>query len=277
MSQALLKTLSPNQPILGMQYGILSAPVRHVFMMGIVWYLTRQKKNPDLHIAEVGSWYGASALSWAQGLKLHNNAEGQITCIDGWAPFFDRELHTDDVYVAMEQALGTDSAYQIFLHNMSTLPASIKCRHMRGKSEEILPLLRDETFDVIFIDADHTYAPVKRDVLESLRLVRDGGVICGDDLNLQLKDVDQANAKAMQDRDFVPDPKTGRNFHPGVTLAIAEIFGEVSMWGGFWAMQKQGKDWKKISLQDMPIHFPEHFPPDAIEKAKDHLADLTVA
>lgn len=276
MSQALLKALSPNQPLLGMQYGILSAPVRHVFMMGIIWYLTQQKKNPDLHIVEVGSWYGASALSWAQGLKLHNNAQGQITCVDGWVPFFDRDLHKDDVYVAMEHSLGSDSAYQIFLHNMNTLPESIKRRHMRGKSEEILPLLRDNCFDVVFIDADHTYAPVKRDITESLRIVKDGGIICGDDLNLQWKDVDQENAEAMHDRDFVKDPKTGRNFHPGVTLAVHEIFGEVSMWGGFWAMQKQGNGWQKIALKNMPVHFPDHFPTDAIDKAKSHLADLTI-
>ena len=55
--------------------------------------------------------------------------------------------------------------------------------------------------------------------------------------------------------DLVKDPKTGRNFHPGVTLAVDEIFGEVSMWGGFWAMQRQGKGWKKFSLKGMPVHY----------------------
>lgn len=274
--QMLLKTISPNRPIFDMQYGILSAPVRHVFMMGVVWYLTRKQKNPNLHVMEIGSWYGASALSWAQGLKEHNGNTGRITCVDSWIPFFDRDLHKDEVYQAMEQSLGSDAAYNIFLHNIRTVPESVTCQHLRGTSDNVLPILADESFDVIFIDADHTYEPVKRDITNSLRLVRDGGIICGDDLNLQLHQVDEAHAKANGDRDFIKDPKTGRNFHPGVTLAVAEIFGRVSMWGGFWAIQKQGKGWKPISLKDMPVIYPAHFPADAIARAKDHFADITI-
>jgi predicted O-methyltransferase YrrM len=107
----------------------------------------------------------------------------------------------------MEQALGSDAAYGIFLHNMSTLPDSIRRQHLRGKSESLLPLLRDESFDVVYIDADHTYEPVKRDILESMRLVKEGGVICGDDLNLQLHQVDEAFAERNKLIDFTKTPK----------------------------------------------------------------------
>lgn len=273
--QALLKTVAGNRPLFDMQFGILSAPVRHVMMMGVVWHLTRAGKKPDMHVLEIGSWYGASALSWGQGLALHNDARGSITCVDGWVPFFDRSLHQDEVYVAMEQALGSDAAYNIFLHNISTLPETIERNHFRGSSDKVLPLLREGGFDVVFIDADHTYAPVKRDILLSMPLIREGGVICGDDLNLQFADVDQAGAKANHDRDFIKDPKTGRNFHPGVTLAVHEIFGDVSMWGGFWAMQKVAGEWKRFSLRDMPVHFPAHFPDEAVERARAHLQDIS--
>lgn len=175
----------------------------------------------------------------------------------------------------MEQALASDAAYQIFLHNMNTLPAGIERQHLRGKSERILPLLKDAHFDVVFVDADHTYTHVKRDIDLSLRLVKEGGILCGDDLNLQLHEVDAAHAKANGEQDFIPDPKTGRNYHPGVTLAVAERFGPVSSWGGFWAMQRQGESWKPITLRDMPVHFPAHFPPEAVERARAHLADIS--
>lgn len=275
--QTLLKTLAGDKPLFDMQYGILSAPVRHVFMMGVIWHLTKAGKRPDLQVLEIGSWYGASALSWGQGLKEHNGAQGTITCVDGWVPFFDRSLHKDDVYVAMEQSLGSDAAYNIFLHNIKTLPSTLRCQHLRGQSDHILPLLKPGSFDVVFIDADHTYEPVKKDILLSMPLVKEGGVICGDDLNLQMHEVDQKNAKENGERDFIKDPKTGRNFHPGVTLAVHEIFGEVSMWGGFWAMQKKGDGWQKIALKDMPVIYPAHFPPEAIERAKSHFADLKIA
>jgi predicted O-methyltransferase YrrM len=273
--QSLLKEIAPSRPVFDSKYAILSAPVRHVMMMGVVWYLAKGRAKNNLSILEIGSWYGASALSWAQGLALHCKARGNLTCVDAWQPFFDRSLHKDEVYVAMEQALGSDVAYNIFLHNISTVPTTIMRQHFRGSSSNILPLLGDQAFDIVFIDADHTYAPVKSDILQSQRLVKDGGIICGDDLNLQLAQCDRKFAAASKEKDFVKDPKTGRNFHPGVTLAVEEIFGEVSMWGGFWAMQKQGKNWKRFSLKGMPVHYPAHFPPEAIERAKSHLKDIS--
>lgn len=273
----LLKFVAGSNPIFNMEYAILSAPVRHVFMIATIWYLTQQKKLPDIQILEVGSWVGASALSWAQGLKTHNNARGTITCVDAWRPFFDRATHNNDVYVTMEQALGTETAYQLFLHNVGTLPSTITCQHLRGQSDHILPLLRENTFDVIFIDGDHAYTPVLKDIRHSMSLVKDGGIICGDDLNLQLTQVDKAYTQQHAEADFIKDAKSGRNYHPGVTLAVAELFGEVSMWGGFWAMQKRGKEWHKISLKNMPVHYPDHFPASALKKAEDHFNDLIIS
>lgn len=276
MTTPILNFIAGKKPILNTDYAILSAPVRHVFMMGIIWYLTGHKKISDIQVLEVGSWVGASALSWAQGLKLHNNAEGTLTCVDAWKPFFNRETHKDEVYVKMEQALSTETAYQLFMHNMSTLPESIICQHLRGNSKTILPLLREKSFDVVFIDGDHSYSAVSHDIRLSLSLVKEGGIICGDDLNLQLFQVDKDQTKKHAEDDFIKDPKTNRNYHPGVTLAVSEIFGEVSVWGGFWAMQKNGGQWQKISLKNLPVHFPDHFPEAALHKARDHLKDIEI-
>ncbi|MBX3710091.1 MAG: class I SAM-dependent methyltransferase [Gammaproteobacteria bacterium] len=276
MSQPILQFVAGNQPIFNMEYAILSAPVRHVFMIATVWYLTKEKQHENMQVLEIGSWVGASALSWAQGLELHNGAKGTITCVDAWKPFFNRETHQDDVYVKMEQALTSETAYHLFSHNVSTLPKTIICQHLRGQSNHILPLLQEKTFDIVFIDGDHAYTPALKDIKNSLRLVKDGGIICGDDLNLQLSEVDKENILKHAEDDFIKDPKTNRNCHPGVTLAVAEVFGEVSMWGGFWAMQKRGETWHKISLKDMPVHYPNHFPESALKRAEDHLNDIVI-
>lgn len=275
--QAILKFVAGNQPLFNMEYAILSAPVRHVFMIATVWYLTQQQKQDNMQILEIGSWVGASALSFAQGLKTYNNAKGTVTCVDAWKPFFNRDTEKADYVQKMEMALGTETAYQLFSHNINTLPASITCQHLRGQSENILPILRENTFDIIFIDGDHAYTPVLRDIKNSLALVKDGGVICGDDLNLQLSQVDSENTRKHKEADFIPDPKTGRNHHPGVTVAVGEIFGEVSVWGGFWAMQKRGNAWHKISLKNMPVQYPQHFPADALKRAEDHFNDIELS
>jgi predicted O-methyltransferase YrrM len=274
--KAMLNVLSPQKPILNTHNSILSAPVRHIFMMGTVWHLANELKRP-LDILEVGSWFGASALSWAQGLSQYCDARGSITCVDSWTPWLDTTLNDDKWYQEMNQALDNEIAYSIFQHNIKTVPQTIRTQHLRGKSENLLPIVRDESFDVVFIDADHAYTAVLRDLKESMRLVKVGGIMCGDDLNLQIHECDRALAETNKEKDLIKDTKTGRNMHPGVTVAVHEVLGEVSAWGGFWAMQRTKSGWQKISLKGMPIEYPRHFGEEALGRARSHFADLTIS
>jgi len=271
----LLRRLYGPSPILHVDRAILSAPVRHLFMIGTVWYLASACDRKALKVLEVGSWCGASALSFSQGLRLFGGATGSLTCVDAWEPFIQDTADRGANYAReMDDMLATDLAYEIFRHNMSTLPQGIGRQHIRGRSEEVLPQLREAQYDIVFIDANHVYAAARRDIAESLRLVADGGIICGDDLNLQLHQCDPSHARANADRDLAVDPATGRNYHPGVTLAVAEAFGQVSSWAGFWAVQRRSDLWRSFSLKGMPEVYPEHFPPEAIEKARAHFRDL---
>tara|TARA_B100000767_G_scaffold206441_1_gene193362 strand:+ start:7012 stop:7857 length:846 start_codon:yes stop_codon:yes gene_type:complete len=270
-----IKDLEEGKPYLDHKNAILSAPVRHMFMIATIWYLMNQDKNKHISIMEIGTWFGASALSWAQGLKEYSDSKGSLTCVDAWKPFFDLNEHQDNSYVLeMEALLESDFAYNVFLHNINTLPKSIITQHFRGQSENILKFLKDSSYSVIFIDADHTYKYVKQDILNSMRLVENYGIICGDDLNMQMHSIDKNFAMENKNKDFVCDPKTNKNYHPGVTVAIKEIFGEVSSWGGFWAMQKIEETWKQISLKNMPVVYPNHFNQENINKAKDHFHDI---
>jgi predicted O-methyltransferase YrrM len=271
----ILDNFEDGKPYLNHKNAILSAPVRHIFMIASIWYLTIKNKNKNISILEIGTWFGASALSWAQGLEEYADSKGSLTCVDAWKPFFDLEEHKGNEYVLeMEELLKSDFAYKVFLHNIGTVPESITTQHFRGQSENILKYLKDESQSVVFIDADHTYDFVKKDITASLRLVENNGIICGDDLNMQIKDIDYNFAIENKNKDFIRDPKTNKNYHPGVTVAISEIFGEVSSWGGFWAMQKINNNWNKISLKDMPIIYPKHFDKENIKKAKDHFNDI---
>ncbi len=85
--------------------------------------------------------------------------------------------------------------------------------------------------------------------------------MCGDDLELQVSEINLENAKKNIDSDFIPDPKTNNWFHPGVTLAVGEFFGEVSVWEGFWAMRKRGASWEKVVWEELDLGnvlVPEH-------------------
>jgi hypothetical protein len=106
------------------------------------------------------------------------------------------------------------------------------------------------TFDVIYLDGDHRYSHVIRELRWANRLLAEDGIICGDDLELQLRDTDALACRATAEFDFVVDCRSGRLYHPGVTLAVDEFFGgAVTCWDGFWAMARgAGGGWQHVSI-----------------------------
>lgn len=57
---------------------------------------------------------------------------------------------------------------------------------LRGYSQHILPRLKDGAFDVIYIDGDHSYEGVKRDLELSLPKLKRGGFLCGHDYEMNM-------------------------------------------------------------------------------------------
>jgi predicted O-methyltransferase YrrM len=148
----------------------------------------------------------------------------------------------------MRKAALSDKIFSLFLHNVKSSGHSDVIIPLRTWSHVAARFFRTDLFDMVFIDGDHAYSSVARDIRDYAPLVMDGGYICGDDLELQMSEIDRNFARTHLDDDFVCDPSTGTNFHPGVTMAVGEFFGEVSAYAGFWVMQKTGGTWRKVAL-----------------------------
>jgi hypothetical protein len=58
--------------------------------------------------------------------------------------------------------------------------------------------------------------------------------------------------------DFVTDPRTGTKYHPGVTEAIAEVFGVVRQENGFWCVERSGEEWRHPVFQSSNLEIPTH-------------------
>jgi hypothetical protein len=58
---------------------------------------------------------------------------------------------------------------------------------LRGFSHELLPMFPEGCFDAIYIDGDHSYEGVKRDLGLAWKLVREGGYVCGHDYETNLE------------------------------------------------------------------------------------------
>ena len=227
-------------------------------MIGAIWRLARDFGGEPLDLVEVGSWAGASALTWGQGLYSHNDGTGSLICIDAWKPYFNPENMTDAFGREINQTLEGEEPYQVFLENIKFIPSSVDVTVHRGWSVDILPTLRKDFFHLIYLDGNHSYTGVTEDIKLACPLIQDGGIICGDDLELQFHEVGGSSARDHPEADKWIDHKTGTVFHPGVARAVAERFGEVSSWCGFWAMRRDGDSWVQVSLEGMPGQIPTY-------------------
>lgn len=126
-----------------------------------------------------------------------------------------------------------DSIFKLFLHNIRTAGVDDRIVILKGSSDTVLPILPEGFFDFIYVDGDHAYPQVRKDTVACLKLLRKGGVICGDDLELQASSIGPV-APEKRDLDYIQDEKTKKWFHPGVTLVVGELLGPVAEKEGFW-------------------------------------------
>lgn len=272
----LLKALFGEAPYFGgMTFGFQGPPVRQMMMLSAVNLIS----SPDrpLRILEVGSWIGSSALTFAQGIEVFNHpAGGEIVCVDTWAPYAsDQDKTKDKVYEAMTELADSDLAYQLFLHNVSCVKGNISVSHHRGASADILPTLDDAQFDLVYLDGSHYRDDIALDLIEGKRLVRDGGLLTGDDLEAQVGDIDLDFALAHLDEDYCQEPGTGVQYHPGVSLAIHDFFGrKIPTHHGFWTTQRRGDNLIDFALDGGRFFVPRHFGPQQQQQCQaliDHM------
>ena len=73
--------------------------------------------------------------------------------------------------------------------------------------------------------------------------------------------------------DYVRDPRSRKDFHPGVTMAVGVFFGDVSCFSGFWAMLSTSTGYEKISFSEAKgLHPPNHWPPESHERIATYFA-----
>lgn len=111
-------------------------------------------------VVEIGSYLGASSCLLAAGIRGRG---GLLYCIDTW---------TND---AMSE--GARDTWEAFRRN--TAPFGAAVRPLRGRSAELAGKVAAEAprVDLLFIDADHTYAACRSDWERYVPLLRPGGVV----------------------------------------------------------------------------------------------------
>lgn len=255
---SLADALEGGKPYFGRRLSAFqSPPVRYALLAGVA--IDAFKGQRKIRVLEIGSWAGASSITLGAVIRALGITDGAITCVDSWEPYFvpgDAAIH----YKSMNVAAVTGAIQQLFQHNIRVCDVVGMVDVMKAGSRDILSSFAGESFDFIYIDGSHKKEDVSYDIEQAMRLVRDGGTICGDDLELIKGEIDEtAHRDAMaRNIDFVADPRTGSFYHPGVTEAVCSAF--VDLWHdrGLWCVKRSGDQWYApvVPVEDLniPLH-----------------------
>ena len=181
-------------------------------------------EEPKPKVLQVGCAQGADAVEIAKVLKL---------------PMINGELHVVDWF----KGNLTVSEEEEWFYREENAP--IWKKHLwseakkfqvddiitvfEGDSREVLPTLKDEYYDIVFIDGGHEYDIVKSDIEHGYKKLKKGGFIVIDDVSGGYDAYDRFNVGELDDSLLKQDTVQfgdGENIHVGVLKAVYEFFGK---------------------------------------------------
>jgi predicted O-methyltransferase YrrM len=173
--------------------------------MGRVKYLQGMMKHisQDGIVVEIGCWLGETSEALETGIMKYNK-NAMLYCIDPW-DYPDREKIPEAYKKAFEQG----DVFDRFKKRMSPYIFSI----MRMKGEDAVVKFRDDSVDLVFLDANHEYQSTKETIINWIPKIKSNGVFCG--------------------HDYVSD-------YPGVIAAVDECFSKkATIIGNIWTWTKK--------------------------------------
>ena len=123
-------------------------------------------------MVELGSWKGQSAAYMAAELKMQNKNGVKFFCVDTWEGTSDEE-HGGDKWVK------EGKLFEKFTDNLREV--SDYYIPLRMTTERASYLFPEQSIDICFVDADHSYEGVTKDLELWTPKVKPGGIMSGHD------------------------------------------------------------------------------------------------
>lgn len=127
--------------------------------------------SSNSHFVEIGSFFGKSTAFMAVEI-FNSHKKIKFDVVD-----------TFEGSPEHKNLIEGKKVLDIFLENIEPVKNIIN-KIQIGYSEEKAKLYKDESLDFVFIDANHTYEYVKKDIEAWLPKIKKGGIIGGHDFNI---------------------------------------------------------------------------------------------
>lgn len=129
--------------------------------------------KPYLRYLEIGCWEGRATCWMLENVLTHDTAKA--TVVD---PF-------GTPYGSTQQGADGERREQWFWSNVSLVGAKHKVTAHKGHSQNLLPTLIGQTFDIIYIDGNHRADAVFTDTADCWRLLELNGIMIFDDVHMR--------------------------------------------------------------------------------------------
>lgn len=110
-------------------------------------------------VVEIGSYLGKSTCAIAEGIRGKNI-----------------NFYTIDTFENQAMTEGRRNTFEEFLKNTSEYKDLITIK--KGFSYDVVKKMQNVKIDFLWIDGDHTYQGVKRDIEDWVPLVKENGIVC---------------------------------------------------------------------------------------------------
>jgi len=178
--------------------------------------IIRRVNRPGGRICEIGSWLGNGSTRTI--IEEITTTGATLFCIDHWRGSSNVSRHID--LVEKYDVFGT------FRKNVAATGAEALVKPMVMSSQEAADAIKDGFFDLVFIDGHHSYDETVRDIGLWLPKVAPHGILCGHDCEGRASAFEYARLKKFRNDDTIEGNTDYPRIHPGVILAVEEIFGE---------------------------------------------------
>ena len=205
----------------------------------IIKKIIKQIDKKFIKVLEIGVYCGQTTLTISKQLKK-DNKEFEITCLDIWDEFENTTATDSFTHNKLVEVLKNSQVFNLFYHNLNVNNILDQCKIIKKKSNVYLKEI-NEKYDLIIIDGSHLYDEVLEDLENSKKILNDKGFIVGDDYEVKYSNLSSLNLEELCKKrlDVFYDKNTKIRFHPGVTQAVFDSFGDLNQLNGLFCVQKK--------------------------------------
>ena len=146
------------------EFYIMRTPEQSEGLQNMIDWINTIRPTSEMRIIEIGSYVGESTMIFADRFK-------EVVSVDPYINDYDLE----DAACSFAPF---DKVYEQFVRNTLSVP---NIKSIRETSQNAFSILKDQQWDMVYIDGLHTFEGVSYDIAHYKTIIKPGGFVCGHD------------------------------------------------------------------------------------------------